>query len=65
MGIAGVIIFVIIIATLGPKTAFGFLIGAVASFMAGYVGMRVSVIANVRTAEALKKGLAAGLVTGI
>jgi len=37
------------------------LIGAVASFIAGYVGMRVSVIANVRTAEASRKGLAAGL----
>jgi len=61
MGIAGIIIFIIIFATLGAKTAIGFLIGAVASFMAGYIGMRVSVIANVRTAEAAKKGLAAGL----
>jgi len=61
MGIAGIIIFVIIIFTLGLKTAIGFLVGAVASFIAGYIGMRVSVIANVRTAEAAKKGLAAGL----
>jgi len=61
MGIAGIIIFIIIFATLGAKTAIGFMIGAVASFMAGYIGMRVSVIANVRTAEAAKKGLAAGL----
>jgi len=61
MGIAGIIIFVIIIFTLGFKTAIGFLVGAVASFVAGYIGMRVSVIANVRTAEASKKGLAAGL----
>ena len=61
MGTAGAIIFIIIFATLGAKTAVGFLIGAVASFMAGYIGMRVSVIANVRTAEAAKKGLAAGL----
>ncbi|MEA3231729.1 MAG: sodium-translocating pyrophosphatase, partial [Thermodesulfobacteriota bacterium] len=43
------------------KTAIGFLIGAVASFIAGYIGMRVSVIANVRTAEAAKSGMAAGL----
>ena len=61
MGTAGAIIFIIIFATLGAKTAVGFLIGAVASFMAGYIGMRVSVIANVRTAEAAKEGLAAGL----
>jgi len=61
MGTAGIIIFIIIFATLGAKTAIGFLIGATASFLAGYIGMRVSVIANVRTAEAAKKGLAAGL----
>jgi K(+)-stimulated pyrophosphate-energized sodium pump len=61
MGIAGVIIFAVIFATMGAKTAFGFLIGAVASFLAGYIGMRVSVLANVRTAEAAKKGMSAGL----
>ena len=61
MGIAGIIIFGVIIFTMGAKTAIGFLIGAVASFMAGYIGMRVSVLANVRTAEAAKKGMAAGL----
>jgi len=61
MGTAGVIIFIVIFAFLGAKTAIGFLIGALASFMAGYIGMRVSVIANVRTAEAAKGGLAAGL----
>ncbi len=57
MGIAGIIIFIIIFAFLGAKTAIGFMIGAIVSFIAGYVGMRVSVIANVRTAEAAKKGL--------
>ncbi len=61
MGIAGAIIFIVIFATMGAKTAIGFLVGAVASFLAGYIGMRVSVIANVRTAEAAKKGMAAGL----
>ncbi len=61
MTIVGVIIFVVIFATLGSKSAIGFLIGAVASFIAGYVGMRVSVIANVRTAEAARNGLSAGL----
>ena len=61
MGIAGIIIFAVIMFTMGAKTAVGFLIGAVASFMAGYIGMRVSVLANVRTAEAAKKGMSAGL----
>jgi K(+)-stimulated pyrophosphate-energized sodium pump len=49
---------------MGMITAIGFLIGAVASYAAGYIGMRVSVIANVRTAEAAKKGMAAGLNHG-
>ncbi len=61
MGIAGIILFIIIAIALTIKTAIGFLIGAAASFVAGYVGMRVSVIANVRTAEAAKGGLAKGL----
>ncbi len=58
---AGGIIFIIIFATLGAIAAFGFLIGASASYLAGYIGMRVSVLANVRVAEAAKNGLAAGL----
>jgi K(+)-stimulated pyrophosphate-energized sodium pump len=61
MGIVGIIIFGVIFFSLGPKTAVGFLVGAIASFMAGYIGMRVSVVANVRVAEAAKDGLAAGL----
>ncbi len=61
VGIAGGIIFIIIFITLGAKTAIGFLIGATASYCAGYIGMRVSVLANVRVAEAAKKGMAAGL----
>ena len=61
MGTAGIIIFIIIVFALGFTTAIGFMVGAVASFIAGYVGMRVSVIANVRTAEASRNGLAAGL----
>jgi K(+)-stimulated pyrophosphate-energized sodium pump len=61
MGITGIIIFGVIFATMGAKTALGFALGAIASFMAGYIGMRVSVLANVRTAEAAKKGMAAGL----
>jgi K(+)-stimulated pyrophosphate-energized sodium pump len=61
MGIAGIIIFIVIFFAMDAKTAIGFLVGAVASFAAGYIGMRVSVLANVRTAEAAKKGMAAGL----
>ena len=61
MAAVGAIIFVVIYFSLGSITALGFLIGAVASYIAGYVGMRVSVIAIVRTAEAAKNGLAAGL----
>ncbi|MBF0224017.1 MAG: sodium-translocating pyrophosphatase [Desulfobacterales bacterium] len=61
MSVAGIVIFAIIIFTLGVKTAVGFAIGAIASFIAGYIGMRVSVLANVRTAEAARQGLAAGL----
>ena len=63
VAIAGGVIFVIIIfaPALGIKAAIGFLIGATASYAAGYIGMRVSVLANVRVAEASRKGLAAGL----
>jgi len=61
MGATGIVIFFIILTTLGKYTAIGFMVGAVASFVAGYIGMRVSVIANVRVAEAAKQGLAAGL----
>jgi K(+)-stimulated pyrophosphate-energized sodium pump len=61
MGIAGVVIFIIILVTMKATTAIGFLVGAVASYVAGYVGMRVSVLANVRVAEAAKKGLGPGL----
>jgi len=59
--IAAVVIVIIIGVFLGITNAIGFIIGATASYVAGYIGMRVSVIANVRTAEASKKGLAAGL----
>ncbi len=61
MGMAGGILFIVIGFALSWKTAMGFLIGAAASFIAGYIGMRVSVLANVRTAEAAKGGLAKGL----
>jgi K(+)-stimulated pyrophosphate-energized sodium pump len=59
--IAAAAIVVVIAVTMGMTTAVGFILGATASYLAGYIGMRVSVIANVRTAEASKKGLGAGL----
>jgi K(+)-stimulated pyrophosphate-energized sodium pump len=61
IGIVGVVILVGLGLLLGLKVAIGFLIGAVLSGIAGYVGMNVSVRANVRTAQASRNGLAAGL----
>lgn len=61
VSLVGIVIFLVILVALGAKMAIGFLIGAAASYLAGYIGMRVSVIANVRVAEAAKKGLSAGL----
>jgi K(+)-stimulated pyrophosphate-energized sodium pump len=61
IGLVGVVIMVILGLFLGLHTAIGFFIGAVLSAATGYIGMNVSVRANVRTAEASRRGLAAGL----
>jgi len=61
IAVVGVVILILLGITLGVQVAIGFLIGAVLSGVAGYAGMNVSVRANVRTAQASRSGLAAGL----
>ena len=61
IGVVGVVLFVILGFALDWATAIGFAIGAIFSALAGYIGMFVSVRANVRTAEAATNGVNAAL----
>ena len=57
IAMVGVVMFVALFATLGAKTAIGFAVGALFSGLTGFIGMFVSVRANVRTTEAAKSGI--------
>lgn len=61
ISIVGVIIAVVLLLALDTTTSLGFVIGAVLSGLAGFIGMHVSVRSNSRTAEAAKQGVNAGL----
>jgi K(+)-stimulated pyrophosphate-energized sodium pump len=73
VAMVAVVLFIVLFAVLGSWTAVGFLIGTVGSALAGYIGMMVTVRANVRTTQAASKGLQqaltlsfkGGSVTGI
>ena len=61
ISIVGILIFILLAITIGWLSAIGFLVGAIFSGLAGYIGMNISVRANVRTAQAAHNGMNAAL----
>ena len=61
IAVVGVILFIVLGLAINWATAGGFAVGSLLSGLAGYIGMNISVRANVRTAEAASKGLNAAL----
>jgi K(+)-stimulated pyrophosphate-energized sodium pump len=61
IAVVGVLMFIALFVSLGWKTAVGFAIGAIFSGLTGFIGMFVSVRANVRTTEAAKSGITTAL----
>jgi K(+)-stimulated pyrophosphate-energized sodium pump len=61
IGLVGIVVGALLWWQLGRHVAVGYAIGAVLSGLAGYIGMNISVRANVRTAQAARQGIAAAL----